>query len=408
MKRTWQKSLAGVLAAVVLLSGCSSVNTQSSSASNSSVSSSQMSSETSTASESSSSSQASEQQEQAVLQSEGMLELSYAKNFSVELYQDGYRMITAGNPSRRFLIVPQGMEIPESLEEDVQVLQQPIQRVYIDSTSMVSLIDAIGGLDRVKLVATEEDGWYLENVIEKMQQGEILYSGSYSEPDYEMMAQNEIQLHIDNTMIDGNPEVLEKFQELGIPSLVENSSQESSPLGRVEWVKLFGVLFGMEQEAQEYFDQQKSLVEELSAAESTGKTVAMGYITSSGKCYARNGGDYMAQMIQLAGGEYILAQLNAEKSGNNNLTFEEWYASFQDADYLFYVNMGNKFYSLQEMIDYNPLFEDFKAVQQGNVFVTSPDFTQSTAAIGSIIADMNTILTSDDGQLTTDHLIRLA
>ena len=50
----------------------------------------------------------------------------------------------------------------------------------------------------------------------------------------------------------------------------------------------------------------------------------------------------------------------------------------------------------------------FKAVQEGHVYVTSPDFTQSTAAIASIIADMNTIFTSDDPEVTTDHLIRLS
>ena len=45
------------------------------------------------------------------------------------------------------------------------------------------------------------------------------------------------------------------------------------------------------------------------------KPVAMGYITSTGKCYARNGGDYMAQMIDMAGGQYILADMEPEKSG---------------------------------------------------------------------------------------------
>ena len=116
----------------------------------------------------------------------------------------------------------------------------------------------------------------------------------------------------------------------------------------------------------------------------------------------------MAQMIALAGGEYILADMEPEESGNTNMTFEDWYARNKDADYMFYVNFALGFNSLQEMLDYNPLFADFKAVQEGHVYVTSPDFTQSTAAIASIIADMNTIFTSDDPEVTTDHLIRLS
>ncbi len=335
----------------------------------------------------------------------GPMELDYAENFSIDLYEDGYRMISAGTGGYTYLVVPEGKEVPEALDEDVIVLQQPLT-LYVSSTGMMSLVDAIGGLDAVKLVATDVDGWYLDNVISAMESGDIQYSGSYKEPDYELMVSSGITLHIDTTMVDGYPEVLEKFQELGIPSLVENSSKESHPLGRVEWVKLFGVLLGLEDEANAYFEEQKALVE-AAGGEATGVTVAMGYITSSGGCYARNGGDYMAQMISLAGGSYILADMNPEESGNTSMTFEDWYASNKDADYLFYINFAYKFASIEEMIAYNPLFADFKAVQEGNVWITSADFTQSTAAIASIISDMNTILTSGDGDVTTDHLIKL-
>ena len=341
---------------------------------------------------------------------EGPMEIEYAENFSIDLYKGGYRMIHAGTGGYDYLVVPDGMSVPEGLDENVKVLQMPINNVYMASTGMVSLIDAIGALDHVKLVGTDVDGWYLDNVVAEMEAGNIKFSGKYSEPDFEIIASGDIQLHVDTTMIDSKPEILEKFVELGIPSLVEDSSKEGTPLGRVEWVKLFGVLFGMEEEAGRYFEEQKSLVEGATAPESYGKTVAMGYISSSSdKCYARNGGDYYAQMIGLAGGDYILADMEPDKSGNSNMTFEEWYAKFKDADCLFYMNCAAKFYSIEEMIEFNPLFADFKAVQTGNVWITSPDFTQSTAAIASIIVDMNTILSSENpGEVTTDHLIKIS
>ncbi len=338
---------------------------------------------------------------------DGKLKLDYAENFSIDLYKGGYRMIHAGTGGLSYLVVPEGMKVPADAPADAVVLQQPIDRVYMASTGMVSLIDAIGALDHVKLVSTDRDGWYLDGVTSAMDSGKITYSGHYKEPDYELMVANNIQFHVDTTMIDNSPEVLDKMKELGIPSLVENSSKEGHPLARVEWVKLFGVLFNMEKEANDYFETQKKLVEDASGEESSGKTVAMGYITSTDKCYARNGGDYMAQMIEMAGGTYILADMNPEKSGNTNMTFEEFYASNKDADCIFYVNFARSFGSLQEMIDYNPLFADFKAVQNGNVWITSPDFTQSTAAIASIISDMHTVLFSDDPNVTTDHLIKL-
>lgn len=343
------------------------------------------------------------------LVSEGMMELEYAKKFSIELFKGGYRLISAGTGGYKYLVVPEGMEVPADLEEGTYVLQMPINRIYMASTGIMSLTDAIGALDCTPLVGTDVSGWYLPNVVSAMESGEIVFGGKYSEPDFEMMTAYDIQLHINTTMIDSAPEVLEKFEELGIPSLVEDSSKEAHPLARVEWVKLLGVLFGKEDEAQAYFEEQKALMEAATAAEPTGKTVAMGYITSDGtKCYARNGGDYIAQMIALAGGSYVCADMEPDKGGNTKMTFEEWYATFKDADYLFFMNFAAKFYSVEEMIAFNPLIADFKAVQEGHVWVTSADFTQSTAAIASIVSDMNTILSSEDpGSVTTDHLIKI-
>ena len=338
---------------------------------------------------------------------ESTMQLDYAKNFSIDFYKGGYRMITAGTGGFKYLVVPENMSVPQDLDENVKVLQQPINSVYIASSGMASLISAIGALDRVKLVATEQNEWYIDDIAQAMANGEIAYSGNYKEPDYELMTANGIQLYVDTTMIDGYPEVLEKFEELGIPSLVEDSSRESHPLGRVEWVKIFGVLFGMEDEAEQYFEEQKELVAQASTDAKGDVTVAMGYITSNGKCHARNGGDYLAQMIELAGGTYNLADMNPNKGGNSNMTFEEWYAINKDADYLFYLNYIPIFSTIEEMIEYNPLFADFKCVQNGNVWITSEDFTQSTAAVASIISDMSEIISSGDGNVTTDHLIKL-
>ena len=164
---------------------------------------------------------------------EGQMELDYAENFQIDLYSDGYRMISIDGAQTRYLVVPEGKSVTWELEGDVTVIQLPIERAYVASTSMMSLLDAIDGLDQVKLVATEQEKWYLENIVSRMEAGDIAFSGSYDEPDYELMTAGDIQLHIDSGMIDGHPEVLEKFAELGIPSLVERSSQEGHPLGRV-------------------------------------------------------------------------------------------------------------------------------------------------------------------------------
>lgn len=347
-------------------------------------------------------------QAQGELVSQGMMELKYAKLFTIEMFEGGYRMIRGGTQDLEYLVVPEGAAVPEGLDPAVVVLQQPITKVYTASNAMMSLASKIGALENFKLCATKYESYYLPDIIAQFDAGNLAYSGSYKEPDYELMTSTGIQLHMDTTMVDSSPEVLEKFAELGIPSLVEDSSLEPEILGRVEWVKLLGVLFGKEAEAEEYFDQQEAKFNAAVAGESYGKTVAMGYLSSDGKCYARNGGDYLAQMIEMAGGDYVCADMKPEDTGNSSMTFEEWYNYLADADYLFYYNIGQKVYSIQELIDANPLFADCKAVQNGNVWVTCDGFSQFSAEMADILTDMNAVLASDGpASVETTYLVHL-
>lgn len=83
-------------------------------------------------------------------------------------------------------------------------------------------------------------------------------------------------------MINHTPDVKEKLQKLGLVVLTEQSSSEPEALGRVEWIKLFGVLFDKEDEAAHLFNEQKARVEQTSGLASSGKTVAYFYINSNG------------------------------------------------------------------------------------------------------------------------------
>lgn len=335
-------------------------------------------------------------------------ELQYATEFTLTHYEGGYKEFTVNTlADKKFLIVPEGRSAPEGLDEGSVVLKQPINKMCLNSSGMVSLIDAIGGLQNVVTVGDVVENWYIDNIISMMKSGEIKYSGSYKAPDFEMLAKEGVQLEVDTTMLLYNPEVMAKYDELNIPYFIESSSREAHPLGRVEWVKLFGALLGLEDEANSHFSEQVAKVDAIRAPEKSGKTVAMIYMsTDAQKVYARNGGDYMAQMIELAGGTYIMSDVSPEKSGTTATTLEEVYARCVDADYLFYVNFALKFDSIDEMVDQLPLFADFKAVKEGRVYITAPSFTQSTAAIGGIIEDMNSILT-DPSIESTQSLIKL-
>lgn len=326
------------------------------------------------------------------------VELSYADQFGVEKY-GVYDLITIVD-SGRFLLVPEGEDIPDNIPEDIVVLQQPLDKVYLVSTSAMDLVRAVDSISNIRLSGSKEDGWYVEEAAEAMKRGDMLYAGKYNTPDYELILNEGCDLAVENTMIYHNPEVKEKLEELGIPVLVERSSYEKHPLGRLEWVKLYGILFDREDEADQFYDQQLKKIEPIMHKENNGCSAAFFYVTSNGAVNVRKPGDYISQMIGLAGGSYILKDLdNADENelSTMNMQMEDFYAAAKDADVLIYNStIDGELHSMDDLIQINGLFSDFKAVQNQNVYCTSNNFFQKTTGTSEFIEDLNKIFTKSD------------
>ena len=264
------------------------------------------------------------------------MELEYATQFAVDYYQDDYAVITIAQEGS-YLVVPEGKEAPEGLDKEIKVLQQPLDHIYLVATSSMDLFRAIGGIENITLSGTDANGWYIEEAKEAMENGNIQYAGKYSAPDYELILANGCDLAIESTMIYHSPDVREKLEEFGIPVLVEHSSYESDPLGRMEWLKLYAVLLDKEEEADAYFQSQTDMLTDVLGAENTEKTVAFFSINSNGYVTVRKTGDYISKMIELAGGRYIFQNLGNDNAlSTMNMQMEEFYAGACDADYIIY------------------------------------------------------------------------
>ena len=342
---------------------------------------------------------------------ESSLELEHATQFSVDYYQGDYALIEIGD-GERYLVVPEGAAVPSGLEEGVTVLRQPLDCIYLVATSAMDLFVSLDGLDAVRLSGTNASGWYIPQAKAAMEAGDILYAGKYSAPDYELIYDQGCDLAVESTMIYHNPEVKEQLEELGIPVLVERSSYEGDPLGRMEWLKLYGVLLDKEAEADALYQAQLENLSGVLEQEGTGKTVAFFYITSNGTANVRKSGDYVAKMIQMAGGEYIFRDLGEGDSALStvNLQMETFYAAAKDADVLIYNStIDGELHTLEELLSKSALLADFKAVQEGNVWCTGQNLFQSTMGLGDMILDIHTILTREtvaEEELT--YLHRLA
>lgn len=342
------------------------------------------------------------------LEYESTMTLKYADRFAVYKYKGGYSYIEI-TESDSILVVPEGGETPEGLAPDVVVVTQPLSRIYLAATSAMSLFEALGAYDSISFVSTKK--WYIESAIAAMDEGRFVYAGKYNAPDYELLISRGCQLAVESTMILHNPEVREKMQELGIKTVVERSSYEKHPLGRTEWIKFYGVLLGREVEAEAAFDEQVEKINALDGIENTGKTVAFFYVNSNGNAITYKTGDYVPEMIRIAGGEYIFTDLGLDdesKLSTVNMSMEEFFATAKDADIVIYnCSIVSQLHSLDDFLDLSPVMKDFKAVKEGNVWCTSRSMFQQTDKMGSIIQEISAILSGGTDGNDLDYIYKL-
>ena len=161
------------------------------------------------------------------------LPLSYATQFSVRYAEGGYTDITIGS-DQEFLLVAQDAAVPENVPSSITILRQPLSHIYLVASAAMDYFDRLDAVDRIALSGLKASDWYIESAKAAMEDGSMVYAGKYSAPDYETILEAGCDLAIENTMIYHTPEVIEQLQTVGVPVLVERSSYESDPLGRIE------------------------------------------------------------------------------------------------------------------------------------------------------------------------------
>lgn len=329
--------------------------------------------------------------------------LARATQFSLDAYAGGYRLASLASGDR-FLIVPEGSAAPDGLPEGVAVIQRPLANVYLASTGMICLVDAVGALDAVGVSSVRAEDSPVEAFTERLEGGEISYGGIYRAPDYELISAAGCPLAIENTNIDHVPEVRAKLEELGVTVLMEQSSREGDMLGRLEWVRLMGALFDREDEAAEVFDEVSAGVEAASQGGPTGKTVAFFYVNEDGAAVTRRSGDYFCQMIEAAGGEYVsFAEEGATESSPTTVTveMERFYEGARDADVIVYNGtIDGGVTSLETLVEKNALLADFRAVRNRDVWTCDSNLYQQITSMADIISDLRSAI-AGSGEPTT-------
>ena len=346
----------------------------------------------------------------------GSMELKYADQFRVDYYEDGISVVTVED-GLRYLVTEDADNLPEWLPEDeindMTVIKAPVHSVYNAASSAMDLIDAAGGLDSVVMTSTQAGDWGIDKIKKLVENDTIRYIGKYRAPDYEALLEGDVDLAIESTMIYHSPQVKEAIEELGIPVLVERSSYESDPLGRLEWIRLYGLLFGKDDEAQAFFDEAVAKVEGVDTDTiAQAPSVAFFSVNSNGSVVVRKPGDYVTKMIETAGGTYALDGITSEEDNalsTMNMQMEAFYDKAVDADILIYNSTIEG--GLEEMSDLTALsdkFNDFAAVKSGNVWCTDASTFQRTTGAADMIVEMNKIFAgaADDSGMEYFHKLK--
>ena len=258
--------------------------------------------------------------------------LDYAAQFSADCYEGGYVLVNIPD-SGRFLVIPEDAAEVDDLPADVVPLRQPLDNIYLVSTSVMDLFVHLDALDCIALSGTKAEGWYVEEARQAMQEGRIAYAGKYSAPDYERILAAGCSLAIENTMILHDPAVKEQLEKFGVPVLIERSSYESGPL---------------------------------------------------------------AQMVGMAGGVYIFDDLEGDSPGQSTikLPLETFYARAKDADVLIYNStIEGVMETRDQLIEKCHMLAEFKAVQSGDCWCTAQSLFQQSMELADLISDMNLVFT---------------
>ncbi len=331
----------------------------------------------------------------------GSMQLDYATQFSVDYFDNDVSLIKIED-GLEYWLVPSDSDMPGWLDEKMlegrTVISRPSNPIYMAASSGMDLISAIDGLDAVKMTSTKASDWAIPEIRAMVESDAIRYVGKYSAPDFEVLVSEDIDLAVESTMIYHSPQIKEQIEELGIPVLVERSSYENDPLGRLEWIKIYGLLLGRESEAEAFFDNAVSLVKSVDTDSlNDNLSVAFFSVNSNGSAVVRKPGDYVTRMIEMAGGEYALDAIEVGEEDDNalstmNMQMEAFYEMAVDSDIIIYNSaIESDLQSIDDLIDLSPQFADFKAVKSGDVWCTNKSMFQKTTGVAGMIVEMNRI-----------------
>ena len=268
--------------------------------------------------------------------SANVVNLKYAKGFSVKTLADGTRLVDVADPQKdkdkmpatyHFALVQRGTKAAD-VPEGYTVVEVPIERTIVMTMLQLSNFTALDAHDVVKGI-TGTKNLFDEDIHRRVKDGSMVKIGMEGNFDPELI-------------LAANPEVIfispfkrggyDAIKETGITLIPHLGYKELDPLGQAEWVKYVGMFVGKERQANELFDSiehRYNTIKERVAQTKERPTVFSGEM-HGGNWFAVGGKNYLAQIFRDAGAEYVMKDDN---TGGVPIEYEKMYATAANADY---------------------------------------------------------------------------
>lgn len=293
--------------------------------------------------------------------------IQYAKGLEIYEYE-GYSVVKVSNPwpdaekGFSYVLHKKEVSVPDSLKNYTQI-QVPIQSIVVTSTTHIPSLEMLGventllGFPNTNYVSSEKT----RALIDLKKVKEI---GTNQSLNTEVL----IDLAPDVIVgfsIDNNNKTYSNLEQNGQKIIYNGDWTEQTPLGKAEWIKFFGALYGLEEKADAEF---KSIEKEYNTALALAKKTTSKPTVFSGAIYQEQwylpgGKSWASLFLKDANATYLWAE-NPE-TGSLSLSFEIVLEKAENAD--FWIGPA-QFTTLKEMTDDNPNYKFFKAYKNGNVY----------------------------------------
>ncbi len=306
--------------------------------------------------------------------------IRYAKGFSIHHYE-GFSVVKVSNPwpkankAYTYILKEKNGKIPDSLKQ-FTTIQVPIKSIIVTSTTHIPSLEMLGvantlaGFPNTDYVSSEK----VRKLIDAKKVREI---GANQSLNTEVI----IDIAPDVIMgygIDNNNPTLDNLQKSGLKILLNGDWNEQTPLGKAEWIQLFGALYGLENKANTIFlniEKEYKTTLALAKKATTKPTVLAGAMFEN-QWFLPQGNSWAAYFINDASGDYLWKE--TEGSGSLSLPFELVLEKAQKAS--LWIGPG-QFTSLKEMIDKNPHYDQFDAYKNKNIY----SFSTKKGKTGGVI-----------------------